>query len=160
MFNRRLGILISLFTFLFFSCSLLSPTLKVEISEITCEKSTITVADTVKFECIASSSGKLHYHWSFQKGSTVYTSSIIEKANTSDSFDHGEWVTWNPPSSGTWTIEVLAYLKSGDHSSRGTGNWDTYYEYDEHGIPKEHCFSHAEKGKRWDKTSITKTVSD
>jgi len=41
------------------------------ISEIKCDKSAVTVIDTVNLECTALSSGTLHYHWSLKKDNTV-----------------------------------------------------------------------------------------
>jgi len=133
----------------------------VVISQITCDKSTVTVIDTVKLECVVTSSGTLHYHWSLKKDNTVYESNIIDRENISGSFDFGTWLKWNPPSSGTWTIEVLAYLSSADHSDYGSGSWENYFEYDIYGnLVRLHCFNLAEKGELWDKKNITITVDN
>jgi hypothetical protein len=131
------------------------------ISELKCDKSAVTVIDTVNLECTAASSGTLHYHWILRKDNTVYESNIIDKENTSDSFDFGKWIKWNPPNSGTWTIEVLAYLSSADHLEYGSGNWENYYEYDVYGnLTRLHCFNLAEKGELWDKKNITTGVAN
>ncbi|MFB0517206.1 MAG: FISUMP domain-containing protein [Candidatus Neomarinimicrobiota bacterium] len=191
---------IILFAFISFSCNEKSPTESkdnedldqpsasdtVNISGITCDKTTVTVIDTVKLECIANSSGTLHYHWSLKKGNTVYNSKIIDRADTSSSFDFGKWIKWNPPSSGTWTIEVLVYLSSADHySSTGTGSydihynydsygrinnihyssgneiWDVYYEYDGYGnIKTKHCFNYDEKGELWNIKNIIQYIEN
>jgi len=132
----------------------------VTISQITYDKNTVSTGDIIKLECIATASDSLHYHWSLEKGNTVYKSDIIDKENASATFDFGKWIKWNPSGSGTWTIEVLAYLSEADHSSQGVGTWQVYYEYNSSGeLIHRHCFNNAEKGELWDIMSITKSVS-
>jgi hypothetical protein len=160
MLNRNYWMLI-IFAFLLFSCNKDNPnepSETVNISQILFDKTAITVRDTVKLECIDASSDALHYHWILLKGNIAYDSNIIDKANNSSSFDFGKWIKWQPPSSGTWTIEVLAYLSSADHNSSGTGKWKIYYEYDSYGIKVQHCFNYAEQGKLWDIKSISMSV--
>lgn len=131
----------------------------VSITGITSDKTIITVTDTVKLECTATSSGQLYYHWSLMAENTVYDSGIIDKANLTDTFDYGKWIKWRPPVSGTWDIEVLAYLSSGDHTSAGNGTWYIFYEYGSGGtLLRKHCFNYAEQGKLWDLITITKSV--
>ena len=131
---------------LLFSCNKKSPTepekkvSSVSITEIKCDKSTVTLQDTVRLECIASSTNPLHYHWD---GIT----NLIDRENKSSSFDWGQWIRWNPPYPRDYYIEVLAYTESGI----GSGTAKRYYEYHPTGqIKSVHTFYESEKGKSWD----------
>jgi hypothetical protein len=151
----------ALAAFCLFSCDKKNPSepddSSVNISEITFDKTTLTVQDTVKIECMATASGTLHYKWEMVQGGTVYESGIIDRENQTDTFDWGKWIKWQPPSTGEWEIDVLAYLSSADHSSAGNGSWHVFYEYGNSGVT-QHCFNYNEKGKLWDEITVMKNV--
>jgi hypothetical protein len=161
MLLKKLILFIIITNVFLYYCSPTEPDESVSVSEISVDMSSITVIDTVTLECSASSSGSLHYHWMPMKENTIYTSSVLDRANSSGSFDHGKWIKWNPPSAGTWTIEVMVYLKSADHSSLTSSNGEIHYEYDQYGqVSREHCFLSEERGELWDKISTSLQVSN
>jgi hypothetical protein len=163
MSSKNLGVLVAMFALLLASCGSEGPTgsgESVAISQISCDKSAISVIDTVRHECTATASGALYYHWTLKKNGGACSRCIVDKAKPSGTFDFGEWIEWNPPGPGEWTIEVLAYLSSADHASASGGGWEIHYEYDQYGnVERQHCFSHAEQGRLWQKKSIVRNVS-
>ncbi|MBN2356540.1 hypothetical protein JXO59_10525 [candidate division KSB1 bacterium] len=160
---KKYFLLLIVLSFVLFWCDEDSPTdsqrnESVVISQITCDKTTIKVDDIVGLECDATGSNALHYHWSVAKGNTVYNSDIIARENSSDSFDFGKWIQWRPSSTGTWTIEVLAYIREANPSA-SSGSVMVYNEYNSKSeLIAQHFFNIGDEGKTWDKKSITKTV--
>lgn len=130
------------------------------ITTITINITDITINDIVRFECVTTTNSLNHFHWMFLQGNTVYDEGIVATASGTNGFDQGEWIRWNPPQSGTWTIEVVAYSDEADHSTEGgAGGYTVFYEYHEYGRTI-HCFRHSEQGTLWDEESLTIEVSD
>jgi hypothetical protein len=130
------------------------------ITTITQSLTDITINDIVRFECVTTTNSLNHFHWMFLQGNTVYEEGIVATASGTNRFDQGEWVRWNPPQSGTWIIEVLAYSDQADHPTEGgAGGYTVFYEYQGYGRTI-HCFRHSEKGTLWDEESLAIEVSD